>query len=438
MPSISLKETVGCTKKFQVEIEPERLEEQMKLTVRDVKKEVQIPGFRKGRAPEAMLLRRFGPTIRQEAIRDLIPKVLADLFETEGVKPVNDPDIEDLDSGDGGPITFTVSVEEIPAIDISGIEGLRVTKRVREVTDAIVDAEIDRFRQMYAHQEKVDREIRMGDYITANLQKLDTSGVPIIGDKMENHLIVLNGEDTPSPEFDEQIIGMKAGDTKTVRFSYDDSINNPDLVGQTEAYEVEILSVEESIIPELDDDFVKRLGGFDDVESLRIETRKRLERQYESASVNALQSEIIDEFVKQEPFEVPSSMVERVMQSELARVRRSNPEARIDESAFRSSVRPTAVRAVQTFIIMDAIKKQKNIEVTKEDADEHLEKSAAQYGMDAKEFRRRLIKEGHFDDFKGDIANDKAYEWMTGAADVTVETITDEPKSPSSIITPGM
>jgi len=436
MPSIELKEHVGCSKKYRVEIEQERLDEQIKATVKDLKKDVQVPGFRKGRAPEEILIRRFGPTIRQEAVKELIPKALAEVFESEGVDPVNDPDIGDLDYSDSGPISFTVTIEEIPEVDISGFEGLHVTKQVREVTDEIVETEIERIQRMYAKQEEVDREIRNGDILVVNLQKLDASGVPIIGDKMEDHVIVLDGQSTPSPDFDEQVEGMKKGERKTVRFTYDESINNPELVGQTDAYDVEIVRVIENKIPELDNEFLEQLGNFENVEDLKERTRDRLVRQYESSSESKLHRDLVEEFVKQYPFEVPNSMVERIIYSEIGRIRQANPEAQFDEQEYRTHLRPDAVRAVQSYIIVDAVKKRENIEVTKEETDERLESFASINGMEAKEFRRRLIKENRFEEFKNDIANENAYNWIVGIADVAEERVSAEPERQSDIITP--
>jgi len=435
MPSIELKESMGCTRKFRVEVEQERLDEQMKSTVKNVKRDVQIPGFRKGKVPESLLLQRFGPTIRQEAVRDLIPVVLRELFEAEGIKPVNEPDIFDLEVNDSGPISFTVAVEELPEVDISGFEGLEVTREIREVTDADVDMEIERIRNMYATQEEVDRGAGEGDILVVNLQRLDSSGVPIIGEKMENHVIALDGSSTPSPEFDEQVMGMAKGDRKTVRFTYDESINRAELVGKTEAYEVEVVRVLERRVPELDDDFVGKIGDFESVGDFRTKIRERLARNFESISREKLRRDLIDEFVKEYPFEVPSSMVERVIQSELERIRRSNPGAEFDEEAYRARIRPDAVRSVQTFIILDRIKKEKGIEVTKEEVDERLESLAALNDMDKKEYRRRLIKEGRFEDFKNNIAEDKAYEWMIGVAEVTESTVGDD-SGESRIVTP--
>jgi len=437
MPTIELKETTGCTKKFQVEIEQDRVDEQIKKTVKTLKKDIQVPGFRKGKAPEAMLLKRFGASIRQEAIRDLIPGLLDELFAKEGVKPVSEPDIEDFEMEDSGPVSFNVSIEELPEVDISGFDGVVITKENRKITDEIVDNEIERIRQMYARQEDVERPVEKNDIVVVNLQKLDESGVPIVGEKMENHAVVLDGKSTPSPDFDEQLVGMKVGDEKRVTYTFDKSIDNPDLVGTSESYDVSLQRVLINIVPDLDDEFVKQFGEFENFAAFRDVNEKRLQAQFDSMTERKLRSDLMEAFVSQSPFEVPGSMIERVILSEMDRARKTNPNAPVDENDYRTRMRPDAVRAVQSFIIVDAIKKQKEIEVSKEELDKRLESAAAANSMETKEFRRRMIKEGGFDDFKSNIAEDLAYDWMLETSTVEEKTIVGfEDQVDSDIVVP--
>ncbi|MFC1692822.1 trigger factor [Candidatus Latescibacterota bacterium] len=435
MPKVEIKETVGCTKKLRVEIEPERLEEEIKSTVRKVKQNTQIPGFRKGKAPESMLLKRFGPTIRQEAVGDMIPKVLQEVFKDEGIKPVNDPNITDLKFDETGPITFTVAVEELPEIDVSSFEGLKVTKEIREVTDEDVDNEIERIRQYQATEEEVDRGAQKDDILIANLQKLDTSGVPIIGEKMENHVIYLNGTTTPSPEFDEQIIGMEKGNKKIIRFTYDESIDNPQLVGTSDAYEVEIVQVLERNVPELTEEFITSFGDYSDIEDFRTKMRDRIERQFDSQTERKLHNDLMENFIKLLPFEVPNSMVERITESEIERIKKKNPDETFDEDAFRSSIRPDAVRSVQTYLTINTVGEKQNIEVTKEEVDERIQVLASLYDTNPREMKRSLIKDGRLDEIKNDIAQNKAFNWIVEVADVKVEKIKEQPEQ-SHIVKP--
>ena len=122
MPKAEIKETIGCKKKIRVEVESERFDSELALTMKKLKNKVQLPGFRKGKAPESLLLRRFGKAIMEEAVNDLIPKVLQEVFEEQGINPVSEPEISDLKYDQGTPVVFTVSIEEIPDIDSYGFE----------------------------------------------------------------------------------------------------------------------------------------------------------------------------------------------------------------------------------------------------------------------------------------------------------------------------
>jgi trigger factor len=435
MTKVELKETISCGKKFRIEVERERLDTEMTTSLKKIKHQVQIPGFRKGKAPESLISKRFGSLIREEAIKDLIPKVLQEVFEEQGIKPIGEPEISDFTFEEASPITFNVTVEEIPQIDILGFERLKVAKEIFEVTDEDVDRSLERLRHMHAQRTEVDREAQEGDILVVNLQKMDVSGVPIIGEKIDNHVIALDGYSTPSGEFDKQVLGMKKGETRMVRFTYDESIKNPDLVGRTESYSVKVVNIIENRVPELNDEFAKTVGDYGDLNDLREKTRQNLRARSELYAEKKLEFSLINEFIKEYPFEVPNSLVEKVLQSELGNERNSEEGKDLDEEAFRAKARPDAVRAVQTFLILDSIKDKKNIEVTKEEINEELNQVAKENDLAPTELRRNLIRDGRFENFKKDIANHKAYAWMKEVASVAVEIVKQKPEE-SKVIQP--
>jgi len=435
MPKVEIKETIGCKKKLDIEVENERFNTELNSSLRKLKSEVQVPGFRKGKAPDSLLRRRFGDVIKEEAVKEMIPKILQEVFEEQGIKPVGEPDITDFKFDEGSPITFTVTVEEVPEIDISGFEGLQVTKEVQEVTEEDIDNYLERMRQMQAERNEVEREARKGDILVVNLQKLDSSGVPIVGDKIDGHVISLDGYGTPSPEFDKQVLGMNKGDRKTVSFTYDESIGSPDLVGKTEGYDVEIVQVIENKLPELNDDFAKSLGEYVDLNGLREKAVDNLARQNEFSAEKKLQYDLINEFIKQYPFDVPNNMVERIIQSEFENTKKNYPDRSIDEEVYRAQTRPDAVRAVQTYLITEVIKEAKGIDVTKEEVAERLDEIAKASNKPVNEVRRNLIKEGRFDSLKNDIAQKKVYDWIKEVTNIKVETVKRKSEA-TNIITP--
>ncbi len=430
-----IRERVGCSRKLHIEVERERFDEEIKIALKNIRKDVQLPGFRKGKTPEDMLLRRFGDAIREEALKGMIPKVLQEAFEAEGINAVGEPALSDLQVEDNAPISFDVTVEELPQVDIEGFNGLEVTRKVFEITDEDIDASLDRLRTRYAEQEEVDREVRDGDIIVANLQKLDESGVPIIGEKLESRVLHLDGISTPSPDFDRQVVGMKKDDRRKVQFTYDETAENPDLAGTTDGYEVEVLRVFENRKPELTDEFAQSLGDYTDLADLREKTRVGMVRYHDNASERMLRSALIEEFVRQNPFEVPNSMVERVIQGEVRSIKAQYPGQDVDEDALRSKMRPDAVRAVQTYILLDTVKEKQEIEVNREEVDAYIEKDASERGVNARELRRFYIKEGRLDDLKNEIAQEKAYDWIKSVASIKDETVTREAPQ-SRIIAP--
>lgn len=433
MHTVEVKETRGCTKTLSIEVERERFDEEMKSALQSIRREVQMPGFRKGHVPESMLLQRFGATVQQEALKEMIPRVLNEVIESEHLKPVGEPKVLDVDLQDDGPIRFTVSIEESPEIDIEPFKGIQVTKELHEVTDDMVDSEVERVRNMRATQEDVDRDVQAGDILVLNLQKLTETGVPLIGEKIENHVVALDGQSTPSPEFDEQMYGMKAGEKKQVSFTYDESIENPDLVGTTERYEVEVLRVLENRVPELTDEFAKEIG-FENGDDFRVKTRERIRDMFDRGAAHKLHGDIVNEYLLHSPFEVPGTLVDRVIASETERASKQQQGEEFDEQAFRDRIRPDAVRLVQTWLIVDAVKEKQGIEVSSEEVNARIDEIAAANGVNPKELKRRLIKEGRFNGIRDDIAEEKAYQWMESVAEI--EEVTAAPQPESNIVKP--
>ncbi|MFC1607451.1 trigger factor [Candidatus Latescibacterota bacterium] len=435
MTKVELKEQVGCTKKLSVEVERERYDSQLSETLKKVKKDIQVPGFRKGKAPESMIRQRFGSVIQEETLRDLIPQILNEVWESEDITPVGEPMLSDVKFDEPDPITFTVSVEETPDIDATLFKNVQATREVFELDDSDVDGALEQYRQMRAEQKEVDRESKVGDVLAVNLQMLDDSGVAIIGEKRENEAIPLDINGPLSEDTINQLVGMKKGDSKPVLFTMKAAPESPD-GEQTMRYDVEVINVVEVVIPELNDEFASSLGVYENLEDMRNKVRENLESRNVSQADRKLQIDIIDEYIKQTPFEVPESMVRRVQASEVEQRKHQQPDAPFDEEAFVQEIRPDAVRAVQTFLIINAVKEQGSIEVSRDEIAERVKAIASGYNMDPKELRRELIKNGRYEEIKDSIAQSKAYEWIQDQADITEKKI-PKPNEESNIIQPA-
>ena len=436
MTKVEIKERSGCTKKLHIEIERERVNSEFAGTLKKLKKDIQIPGFRKGRAPEAMVIKRFGSIIREDAVKELIPKVLEEVWESEGFKPVGEPMISNVNFDKDGPITLSVAIEEIPEIDSSVFSTVQAVKKVIEITDDDVEDSVQRFRHMRAKQTEVDRGAQERDLLTANLQRLDTAGVPIIGEKMENEVIDLNPEGPLPEDIIKQFEGMKVGERRNIRFVSTVDESTGDQPARPELFEAETTKVMENVIPELNDELFSDTGIYTDMADFREKTRGHLAGRAEKMANNALNTTLIDEFVKQAPFEVPDSMVMRILYSELDNRKKTMPDQPVDEEAFLRDMRPDAVRIVQTYLIIEAIKEQNSIEVSRDEMSEHINKLAEENGMNPKELRREFIKDGSYENIRTSLARNKAYEWMSGQADITIENI-DRNKEESNIIVPN-
>ena len=435
MAKVEIKERAGCTRKLHVEIEREQYDRECAVTLKKLKRDIQLPGFRKGKAPESLISRRIPVMLREETIKELIPKVLREVWESEKIKPVGEPMISDLHFEETGPISFTVTVEELLDFDVSGFKNVRVTREVIEINDDDIDNALEQYRRMRAQQKDVDRGAKEGDLLVVNLQELDITGVPIIGKKREREVVELSTEGPFTKDTIESLIGMKKGDRRPVMFEQEEADYPHSQEPEAKMFDVEVVRVIENNIPELSDEFAASTGVYTDLADLREKTRDHLRKQADMRSERKLHTDLIDEFIKKEPFEVPDSMVRRIMFSELENTRKNYPEQQFDEEAFLREIRPDSVRAVQTYLIIEAVKARNNIEVPREETNARIEEMARENHRESREFRRQLIKDGRIEDIRNSIAQKKAYEWMNEQAEVTVETV-KRSKAESNIIVP--
>ncbi|MFC1485525.1 trigger factor [Candidatus Latescibacterota bacterium] len=425
MSKVEVKETVGCKTTMTVEVEPERVDSKIQATLTQMKRDIQMPGFRRGKAPAELIMKRFGKEIRDEMIKNIIPEVLDEIFQEKNISPVGNPEIADFVYDESGPMKFTVSVEEVPEIDIAGFEGLAVTRETAEITEEDIDEYIHQIQESRAEVNEVDRPAQKNDILVVNLQHIDNSGVPILDKKLDEQVIPLDGKSAPSSEFEDQLIGMKRGERKQIRFTYDERTSIPDLKGTEDGYEVDVVKVLERIIPEMNDTFLKSLGDYTDIADFREKVRETIAANNEINAERKLRSDLVSEFVKKHPFDVPESMIQRLVEAELERMRQQYP----DQGALYSRLREQVLQVVQNHLLVDAIKKKNSIEASAEDIDGRLEELATMNGTTARELRRELIKEGSFDSLKNDIVREKAYQWMKDVADITEVTFTPEKQS---------
>ena len=408
-------------RELEVEVEADRIEKELNRAYRNYQKRVEIPGFRKGKVPLRLIISRYGASIRSEVISDMLPAFLEEATRDAGLVPAAPPQISKIDHEPGSELTFTATLDIWPEIELETYEGLEITRMVHEVTDDEIDNQLSELQNRQAAERAVERPLEKGDVLIADLQRLDEEGAPVEGETFEERHFIIGDENAPSPEFEEALVGINAGEERKVQFAYREDLSNEELAGKTEHFEVKAREVRERTLPELDDEFAKDLGEqFETMEDLRNNIKEQVAGRWDYMGQQRERSELIGQLIEKNAFELPDSMVESYLQSMRQQDQNQNHDQDNDRGQGPSEdERENAVRRLKSYLLTEAVRKKANISVSDEEFEAHLEERANAAGVKTEEVR----SSGRADDLRRELEENKVFELLGEKAKVTEEKV---------------
>lgn len=424
--------------KLIFEIAPEKIKEGLDIAFNRVKKNLNVPGFRKGRVPRQIFNRMYGEeALYQDALNALLPNAYADAVQEAGIKPVAQPEVnvESMEKDAAWVLSAKVTVE--PEVELGQYKNLEVTPHPTRVLKADVEAELERRRQQQAELVlKEDQPAEKGDTVVIDFDgKVD--GESFEGGKADNYSLEL-GSNTFIPGFEDQLIGHKAGDKVEVKVTFPDDYQAKDLQGKDAVFETEIHEVKEKELPELDDEFAKDVDeDVDSLEELKAKIKDELKEQKVQAAREAIQDEAIDEAVANAKIgDIPEQMIEDDVQRQMDQYFAGMQQQGVtpdmyfkltgtSEEEMRKNLREGAEKRVKTNLVLEAIVAEEKIDPSEDEINDELKSLADQYDMDVKAVRSALSD----DMLKHDIAIRKVVDEITDSAKQTKKESKDDKKS---------
>ena len=419
-------------KEIKIEIDPAQIKNALDRVSAQYSKGATVPGFRPGHAPTSVVRARYKTEIRTEVLRELLPEAVNNAITEHSLAALGEPNVE-LDNTSAlerlgeEPLTLKVDVEVLPEVKLETYKGLEVTRRKRPITDADVNKMIDSLRDASASLQPVeDRASKLGDTVTVNaVGKFvdEPEAEDITVDDVE---VVLGGPGVQQ-EFTENLTGVKADDSRTFLVDYPADFTSPGLAGKKVEYTTEVTSVRQKELPELDEEWVKSLGGeFDSVEMFKTKVREDLESRAAFESDHNLRDELIRKLLDAHPFEVPQSLIEQQTQTRLEGVVRQMMSRGIDprtqelnwESA-REELKGQAEEDVRSSMLLDTIAETENIDVTDEEIDAEIESIASASRQTKEQVRAALTKNGGERSIAHRLRNRKALDLLVENANIT-------------------
>ncbi|MFD1850130.1 trigger factor [Oceanobacillus bengalensis] len=387
-----------------------------------VVKDIQVPGFRKGKMPRGLFEKRFGvESLYQDAVDVVLQDAYRKAIDETNIFPIAQPDVDIEQIEKGKDLIFTAEVEVKPEVTLGEYKGLEVEEVSVEVTDEDVDTEIEKIRERHAELVvKEEGEVQDGDTVVIDFEGF-MDGEAFDGGKGENHSLEI-GSGSFIPGFEEQLVGKKAEEDTEVEVTFPEDYHAEDLAGKVATFKVKIHEIKFKELPELDDEFAKDVDDeAESLEELKNKKKEELEAEKKQAAENEKREQLLEKASENAQVEIPEAMVETELEQMVRefeqRLQMQGMTLEMysqfsgqDEAALKEQMKEDAAKRVKTNLTLEAIAKAENLEVSEEDINEELEKMASMYGIEAGQLIPMLG--GNTEAIESDILMRKAIEFL--------------------------
>ena len=425
---------VNATRKnVRVEIPSDVVTAEIDRIARDYSRKARVPGFRPGKTPPRVIKQRFKHEILHDVAHDLIPRAVDDALREKGLEAVDTPDVRDVNIEEGQPLTFTASYDTLPPSDPGDLSTIAFRRASAAINDEAVQLSLQRLRDRAARFEPVEgRGVAGGDTLVVDLERRDLSAVAPgakadAGGKPDVHkdVTVELGAKANPPGFDEQLLGLDAGATKSFDLHYPADYPIGELANTDVSYTVTVKGLKRRVLPELDDEFAKDLGEFETLDALTARVREDLEHEAKHAAEREDRAELMKQLATRLPFDVPSSMIEREVDHRLEEFARRLIDQRIDPrqagidwGAFRESQREVSRDAVASALVLEEVARREQLDVTDEEIEREVARYAERTGRTPAAVRAALEKEGGLSRVYASLRREKAIDFVMTRASI--------------------
>ena len=401
---ITQKESAGAERHLEVSIPAEAVQAAEERTARRYASQARLPGFRPGKAPAAMVRKRFATEIRQDTLQTLVQEAYQQVMAQEKLEPITQPHIHDLKFEAGEPLTFTFHFEVRPEITLEKVEGFTVERQSTEVTDEMVQQQLDALRDQKASWAPVEEKPAPGDMVTVELATADEDGSMPAGKEYR----ITIGQQQAIPGIEELIMEAAPGQTVERAVKWPDDFPDEAQRGASKLARVTVKEVKRKTAPVMDDAFARELGDFDSVDALTTAVREDLQANATREADAETRAKLLDAIIDANQFEIPPSWVKQLTQSYAQAYQ--IPEQ--DHDRFAQEFRAIAERQVRRDMVVDSLAKQHGLSATEADVDEEVQTMAKARNVDPGQVYAALQKANRLNEIEHGITERKVFDWL--------------------------
>jgi len=422
--NITVENLAPCKKLLRVEVEAKAVDEAFDSTAKEFQKQASLPGFRPGKAPRAMVLKKYESDIKDEVKRKLIGDAYRRAVDEKKITVVGHPDIEEIQFGPGQALQFAATIETAPEFPLPDYKGLPVKREVKSVTEADVERALKLLAQQHVKFETVPRELRLGDIAVVNYTGT-CDGKPITdiapgakGLAEQKNFWVDIAPETFLPGFADQLVGARAGEKRTVNTDFPANFATPELAGKTGVFDVELVEVKEKVLPPLDDAFAKKYGA-ENLEKLHEGVRRDLENELKYSQSRAVRGQLVQGLLGRVNFDLPETAVAHETRNVVYDIVRENSQRGVGRDVIEkqkdeiySAATRSAKERVKLSFLIQRIAEQEKIAVTEEEAVRRAQTLAAMYQIPLDKFIKDLQKRNGVMELYDQVAHEKVLAFL--------------------------
>jgi len=404
-----------------VEIDKELMEKGVNAAYMKARKQIMIPGFRKGKAPRKMIEAMYGAHVfYEDGLEEIFPEVYQFAVVEQDVKAIGRPSLTDMDINEENIVTLTLTTEVYPEVTLGQYKGLEIEQAPVEVSDAQVEAELNRMAQNVASTETVEKAAEMGDTANIDFEGFD-NGVPFDGGKGDNFDLKL-GSGQFVPGFEEQVVGMTAGEEKDINITFPENYT-PELAGKPVVFHVKLNKVTVTNVPALDDEFAKDVSEFETLEELKADIRAKALESAEKQAASAFENAAVEKAAELATVDMPAALIESELDNQMERFAYQlqmsgySMEAYAkmmggDVSTMRNAFRPAAEKQAKINVTLAKIVEVEGITVSDEEMAAEFEALAKQYELEVEKVKEMVPAE----EVKASLENRKVVKTIVDSA----------------------
>ena len=413
---VDIEELGACKRRLQVEEAPEVVTRAWEQAFDRVQREARLPGFRKGKVPRSMIKLHFADDVRQEVARRLIPDVYRQALAETRIEPVEEPDLQEVTLEENAALKFAAVVEVKPAITLGAYTGLAVEHAAKPFAESEVDEALSALQEQHAEYRAVERAADPGDLAIIDYTLTPEGMEP----RSESDYGFVIGSGSVLPEMEEAVIGLTAGGSRQARVRFGDDHRNETLRGKAADATVTVKEVKEKVLPALDDDFAKSVGGsFETLDALKEEVRKGLQARRDAENRHALETAVLDAVLANHTFEVPEALVLRQVGHQIEHAREHMRRQGVDPDRvpwdykkLLEDLRPGAEKAVKRALLLEALAEKEGLQAGDADVDAEVERLAQASQRPAPAVRRMLEQSGDLQGIRHTLDERKTVDFL--------------------------